>query len=92
MPTPALVFVDGVFQIARELGYPLERNRQGLRQVDFGHKKLHEDQIRQLYPDILRPAASVSKLIDKVAPGRPCTHKPLRQIIRQYREAVTVTL
>ena len=80
-------FVDSVIQIARQMGYSVERGRQGLRQVDFGHKKLHEDHMRNLYPDILQPAANVAKLIDQVAPDRPCTHRPMRQIIAKISNA-----
>jgi hypothetical protein len=76
-------FVDQVLQTAKELGYPVERNRQGLRQVDFGHKRLHEDHIGQLYPDILQSSANIARLIDRVAPGRPCAHKPMREIMTQ---------
>jgi hypothetical protein len=83
------VFVDRVFQIAKEHGYPVERNRQGLRQIDFGHKKLHEEHIRRLYPDILQPTESVSNIIDVIAPGRPCTHRPMREIVAQYRKGAT---
>jgi hypothetical protein len=78
-------FIDEVLRIAKEFHHPMERNRSGLRQIDFGHKKLHEDHIRRLYPAVLEPAASVSKLIDWVAPGRPCTHKPMREIIVKYK-------
>jgi hypothetical protein len=79
--TSAETFVDRVLQTAKELGYPVERTRQGLRQVDFGHKKLHEDHVRRLYPDILQSSANIPKLIETVAPGRPCTHKPMREIL-----------
>jgi hypothetical protein len=84
--TSDAVFVNHVFRIAKEHGHPLERTRQDWRQIDFGHKKLHEDHIRQLYPDILQPGASIPRLIESVAPGRPCTHKPMREIIAQLRK------
>jgi hypothetical protein len=45
----AEAFVTNTFGIAKQLGYLLERTNRGLRQIDFGHKKLHENHIRQLY-------------------------------------------
>jgi hypothetical protein len=74
-------FVNRVLQIAQAEGYPVKINRDGRRQIDFGHKQLHEEHLRQLFPDILMTNASVNRLVDKVAPGRPCAHKPLREII-----------
>lgn len=76
-------FVDEVVRVARSMGYPIEINREGKRQIDFGHKKLHEGHLRQLYPEILLRDASVSRLIDKVAPGRPCAHRPMKLILHQ---------
>jgi hypothetical protein len=76
-------YLNRVFQIARSNGYPMEINRQGLRQIDFGHKKLHEGHMDQLYPQILAPRAHIPSLIERVAPGRPCTHKPMRLIIEK---------
>ncbi len=73
-------FVNSVIDEAKRLGYPIELSRNG-RQIDFGHKKLHEQHLRKLYPAILQPGANIPKLIDAVAPGRPCTHKPMREII-----------
>ena len=74
-------YLDAVFSIAEERGHGIERNqRNGLPQIDFGHKKLHADHLEQLYPNILDTTTKVSVLIEKVAPGRPCTHKPMREI------------
>jgi hypothetical protein len=81
IPSTAEAFVARVLEIAKELNFPLETNRNGLRQIDFGHKKLHENHLRQLFPSILEPNAYISKLVENVAPGRPCTHKPLRETI-----------
>jgi hypothetical protein len=36
----------------------------------------------KLYPDILAPGANVPALIEGVAPGRPCTHRPMKEILR----------
>lgn len=77
-------FVNEVFRIAEKRGFRIENNRfNGLPQIDFGHKKLHAGHLKQLYLDILNPTASISALIEKVAPGRPCTHKPMREIINK---------
>jgi hypothetical protein len=74
-------FVDGVLQLARVEGYPVRTNRDGLLQIDFGHKQLHEGHLRRLYPEILRGGANIPGLINRIAPGRPCVHKPMKAII-----------
>lgn len=81
-------FIDDVFRVARERGYRIETNRRNnLPQIDFGLKKLHLGHIKKLYPDVLLENAKVNKLIERVAPGRPCSHKPFREIIEQiHRE------
>jgi hypothetical protein len=77
------VFVTAILQVARSHGYRVEVNRYGLRQIDFGHKRLHEGHLRQLYPEIVGENARISALIDSVAPGRPCSHLPMKRIIAQ---------
>ena len=74
-------FITLVPEIARSMGYTIERNRDGLDQIDFGHKKLHAGHLAKLYPEILLPGARVSALINQAAPGRPCTHRPMKAII-----------
>ena len=64
------------------MGYWIEPSRNGV-QIDFGHKKLHEGHLRALFPDILAKGVNVAKLIETVAPGRPCVHRPMREIIAQ---------
>lgn len=81
-------FVQEVFRIAEKQGYQIEINKNGLKQIDFGNKKLHANHIQQLYPDILALTEELPKLIEKVAPGRPCTHKPMRDIIDQIQREV----
>lgn len=76
-------FIDQVARIARAKGFTIETNRNGQMQIDFGHKKLHSGHLTQLFPEILFQNANVSKLIEEVAPGRPCTHKPMREIVAQ---------
>ncbi len=79
-------FIQEVIRIARERGYKLESNaRTGQTQIDFGNKKLHAGHLGDLYPAILSANANVPSLINKVAPGRPCTHKPMREIVNQLR-------
>ena len=73
-------FVDTVVAEAQQQGYTVSSCRNG-RQINFGHKKLHEGHLRSLYPAILGDAVSVSTLIDAVAPGRPCSHRPMREIL-----------
>jgi len=73
-------FIDAIFAAARSKGYPIENSRNG-KQIDFGHKKLHEEHLRQLYPAILAEDAHIPTPIERVAPGRPCSHKPMREIL-----------
>jgi hypothetical protein len=63
-------FIEEVLRIAEEHGYGLEYNsRNGRRQIDFGHKKLHVGHLEELYPDILETTAHIPSLIEKVAEG-----------------------
>ena len=79
-------FIEHVARNARAKGFKIETNRNGQTQIDFGPKKLHSGHLAQLFPEILFRDANVAKLIDAVAPGRPCTHKPLREIVEQLAE------
>jgi hypothetical protein len=76
-------YLNQVFEVARSEGYPIEMNKLGLRQIDFGHKKLHEGHLERLYPEILALHAHIPSLIQRVASGRPCAHKPMRLIIEK---------
>ena len=79
-------YLKQVLQVARTQGYKVETSgRSGLEQIDFGNKKLHSEHLEKLYPDILQPDAEIPALIDKVAPGRPCAHKPMREIIQEIK-------
>ncbi len=79
-------FVSDVFRIAKEKGYQIETCRgKGYPQIDFGHKKLHAEHIKKLYPDALEESAHIGRLIERVAPGRPCTHRPFREIVEQIQ-------
>jgi len=80
-------FIEDVFRIARSRGHTIEISRRNnLRQIDFGIKKLHEGHIKELYPDVLFKNAKIGDLIESVAPGRPCSHKPFREIIEQIHK------
>lgn len=71
--------------MSRQMGFKVETNRDGLSQIDFGNKKLHTGHLERLFPKILDPKADVAKMIDAVAPGRPCTHKPMKEIVAQIK-------
>ena len=79
-------FINQVVRNARAKGFKIEANRNGQLQIDFGYKKLHSGHLAQLFPEILFRDANAAKLIDAVAPGRPCTHKPMREIVKQLGE------
>ena len=80
-------FIDDVFRIARERGYRIETNqRNSLPQIDFGIKKLHLGHIQKLYPDVLKENSRINELIERIAPGRPCSHKPFKEIIEQIHK------
>ena len=80
-------FIQEVLRIAKEKGYTIEiGKRNKLEQIDFGNKKLHAGHLEQLFPEILQNNVNISELIEKVAPGRPCAHKPMREIISELHE------
>jgi hypothetical protein len=80
-------FIEDVFRIARERGYNIETSRRNkLPQIDIGIKKLHLEHIRKMYPAVLFHDADVGELIKGVAPGRPCAHKPFREIVEQIHK------
>jgi hypothetical protein len=79
--TTGHAFVNLTIAEAKRQGYPIEKFTRNGRQINFGHKKLHEKHLQALFPSILLPNADIAALIEIVAPGRPCTHKPMRQII-----------
>lgn len=73
-------YLHTVFKIAAEHNHTVEFNRDGDRQIDFGLKKLHEKHLTKLYPAILNADAHLPTLIERVAPGRSCAHRPMREI------------
>lgn len=78
-------FIDLVVEISRRKGFKVETNRDGLRQIDCGNKKLHVGHLQKMFPEILQSDSDISKMIEKVAPGRPCTHKPMKGIIAEIK-------
>jgi hypothetical protein len=82
-------FIEEVVRIAKSLGYKIENKiRTTLVQIDFGHKKLHEGHLRKMFPQILQPGANVARLIEAVAPGRPCAHRPMKKILARLTETL----
>jgi hypothetical protein len=82
-------FIKEVIRIATSLDYKIEE-KFGTRlvQIDFGNKKLHEGHLRAMFPKILQPGANVARLIEDVAPGRPCAHLPMKKILARLTEAL----
>ena len=79
-------FIDQVNRAAMSLGYPVAPNRNGQLQIDFGHKKIHSGHLEKLYPAILEEGAHLPSLIEAVAPGRPCAHRPMREIVARLKK------
>jgi len=73
-------FVSLAIEEAKKRGFAIDEHTRHGRQIDFGHKKLHEQHLRALFPDILQPDANLSALIEDVAAGRPSTHRPMREM------------
>ena len=79
-------FQSDVLRIAKSQGYKVGcLQGTDIPQVDFGHKKLHGKHLRPLYPSVLADNADINKLIEKIAPGRPCAHLPFRKIVKQIK-------
>ena len=78
-------FINKVIKQARLNGYKVNFNKNDLQQIDFGNKTLHTDQIGELFPQVLVEGVRIDKEIEKVAPGRPCTHAPMKDIITSLR-------
>ena len=84
--TNADAFVEQVVRAAREHGYKIESHAQsGEVQIDFGNKKLHAGHLRRIFPGVVSNADTIARLIEGAAPGRPCSHRPMREIVEQLR-------
>ena len=78
-------FVDLIVTIARKIGCRVEINRNGITQIDFGNKKLHAQHLEAMFPEILYDRVFIAAIIDKVAPGSPCTYRLMRAIIAEIK-------
>ena len=79
-------FQSDVLRIAKSHGYTVEHLQgSNIPQIDFGNKKLHGKHFRALFPGVLADNAEINKLIEKIAPGRPCSHRPFRKIVEQIK-------
>jgi hypothetical protein len=79
-------FQSDVLRVAESHGYKIECLRgTDIPQVDFGDKKLHGNHFRTLFPSVLADNANIENLIEKIAPGRPCTHLPFQKIVKQIK-------
>jgi hypothetical protein len=80
-------FQSDILRIAKSHGYEVGcLLGTDIPQVDFGHKKLHGKHFRALFPSVLADNANINKLIENIAPGRPCSHLPFRKIVEQIRK------
>jgi hypothetical protein len=77
-------FSDQILKQARLAGYSIQTNRDGFEQIDFGNKKLHSQHLLKIHP-LLISGQSVSAAINAVAPGRSCSHRPMKQLIAQLQ-------
>lgn len=80
-------FQSDVVRIAKVQGYKIEKlSGTNIPQIDFGNKKLHGKHLRALFPAVLAATETeINKLIERVAPGRTCTHLPFRKIVAQIK-------
>ena len=79
-------FVEDLLTAARQAGFTISTNRRnGEPEIDFGMKRIRAGQVGELWPAVVAPGADVGALIDKVAPGRPSIHEPMRKLIAQLR-------
>lgn len=83
-------FIEAVFRTARTRGLQVRLNRRGIESICFNEKSkkcLTRDHIGLLFElGIHRPdnvTADFRRLIDEVAPGRPCTHRGMREIVQR---------
>ncbi len=81
------MFVDSILSASNKRGYTVEMSWNGW-QIDFGNKDLHEQYLKNLYPAIIDPKANVAVLIAKIARGRPCTHRPMREVIVDLKATI----
>jgi hypothetical protein len=90
-------FVERVFKIAKAKGLRVDTCTQGdakgMHRIWFNEKSkkfLRVDHVAQLHEILKEPALSVREIratIEAVAPGRPCTHKGMREIYEKIHRA-----
>ena len=84
-------FVAAVFEAATQDGLKIDVDRKGRKRIWFNpnsRKYLDEERIAALHPAILQPgigSGEMNRLIESVAPGRPCTHVGMREIVERIR-------
>ncbi|ALX12108.1 hypothetical protein P350_11435 [Burkholderia cepacia JBK9] len=78
-----------VFEIARAKRLRVDEMKDGKVRIWFNEKSLkflHADHVDELYDRLRHPSLSPRDInieIQRVAPGRPCTHKGMREIYEQ---------
>lgn len=82
-------FVQRFFDIAEKSGLLVEERRPG-RSICFNSnsdKWLSEKHLGALFPHVLEQGLSdmqINRMIENIAPGRPCTHKGFRAILKSF--------
>lgn len=81
-------FIEAVVAGARARNLAVTHNRNGRVSICFNatsKKSLHADHLGKLfdcgYAEQGRTQAERNALVKQVAPGRPCTHRELREIV-----------
>ncbi|MDR8087841.1 hypothetical protein KPB05_10245 [Burkholderia gladioli] len=86
-------FRSRVFELARERRLAVDAMRDGKQRIWFNLKSkkfLHVDHIDALFELLRKPGlgrATIRAEIERVAPGRPCTHRGMHEIYEQLHEA-----
>lgn len=87
-------FADAAFRIARKRDLDIDQGRDGRMRIWFNPKSkkyLWRDQIEALHPLLLQKdltKGQVSARIQEIAPGKPCTHKGMREIAEEIRAEI----
>lgn len=82
-----------VFEIARAQRLRVDAMKDGKARIWFNEKSqkfLHADHIDSLYDRLRHPNLSprdINAAIESVAPGRPCTHRGMRDIYAQIHRS-----
>lgn len=82
-----------VFEIARAKQLRVDEMKDGKERIWFNEKSqkfLHADHIDALYDRLRHPnlaTRDINIAIENVAPGRPCTHRGMREIYAQIHRS-----